>query len=406
MSASSSDGGSVSVPSKDPDAVLPWEREGWESTHDRDGDPLGEGGWGIVRPVIHRGSGERRALKHPVRDDAEVRARFKREIEVQRRVQHRHVMPILEHDPGHRWFTMPLMDGTLLAAAPGMLDEEVARIVLQIAHGLRAAHDQGYVHRDVKPSNIFWRSRGGGEPADWIIGDFGVVRRPDGESTSLRTRTAMGTLGFMAPEAVLGEFGRVTLLADVYSLGRTLAWITTGIRPEGLVPLEARAPWTELAARMTEFEPARRPAGMTDVIAGVDAVLAALRRERAKTWGQPAAPSTTLAPAEEIVLATVFNLAREPDEEGGEIRVGWHDLSHEFSSNKANLRIWLRRLVDLGHLRTGWYAGEQERMRIFTPTELAWEWAKQNEPRVSAILMPSPPHGAPAEDPADEDIPY
>jgi serine/threonine protein kinase len=407
MSGGSYDDGSVPVPSKDPGAVLPWEREGWEAAYERDGDPLGEGGWGIVRPVVHRGSGERCALKHPSREDAEVRARFKREIEVQRKVQHRHVMPILEHDPEHRWFTMPLMDGTLLAAARGMLDEEVARVVLQIASGLGAAHDLGYVHRDVKPSNIFWRSRGRLEPADWIIGDFGVVRRPEGESTSLRTRTAMGTLGFMAPEAVLGEFGRVSLLADVYSLGRTLAWMTTGIRPEGIVPLEARAPWTELAARMTEFEPARRPAGMADVIAGVEAVLAALRRERAQAWGQPVTPSTALAPAEEIVLATVFDLAREPDEEGGEIRVGWHDLSRELSSNRANLRIWLRRLVDLGYLRTGWHAAGKERMRIFTPTELAWEWAKQNEPRVSAILMPPPPPEDPADDAAlDDDIPY
>jgi hypothetical protein len=145
---------------------------------------------------------------------------------------------------------------------------------------------------------------------------------------------------------------------------------------------------------------------MADVIAGVEGVLAALRRERAKAWGQPVAPSTALAPAEEVVLATVFDLAREPDEEGGEIRVGWHDLSRELSSNKANLRIWLRRLVDLGYLRTGWHAGGEERMRIFTPTELAWEWAKQNEPRVSAILMPPSAPGGPAEDAVDDDLPY
>jgi len=396
----------VSVPSKAPGEILPWERAGWEVTHERDGDPLGEGGWGVVRPVIHRASGERRALKHPVKEDPDVLARFKREIEVQSQVQHRHVMPILENDPGHRWFTMPLMDGTLLAAARGMLDEEIARVVLQIAQGLGAAHDRGYVHRDVKPSNIFRLARGAHEAADWIIGDFGVVRRPDGESTSLKTRTALGTIGFMAPEVVLGEFGRVTLLADVYSLGRTLAWMTTGVRPEGLIALEARAPWTALAAAMTDFEPARRPAGMAAVIAGVEAVLAELRRERALAWGRPAASVTALAPAEEVVLATVFNLAWEPDEEGGEIRVAWHDLSRELSANKANLRIWLRRLVELGYLRTGWLAGREERMRIFTPTERAWEWATQNEPRVSAILRPSDQPLDEPWAPPEEDPPY
>jgi serine/threonine protein kinase len=404
MRASSSDGGSVPVPSKDPDAVLPWERAGWEATHAPDGDPLGEGGWGVVRPVVHRASGERRALKHPVREDAEVRARFRREIEVQRKVPHRHVMPILEHDPDHRWFTMPLLDGTLLAAARGMLDEEIARVVLQIARGLGAAHAQGYVHRDVKPSNIFRRARAE-EPADWVIGDFGVVRRPEHESTSLRTRSAVGTEGFMAPEALLGEHGRVTPLADVYSLGRTLAWMTTGLRPEGLIPLPARPPWTELAARMTEFEPARRPRDMAEVIADIEGVLGGLREERGKDWGRPAGPADALAPSEEVLLATVFDLAREPADEDGEIAITWDHLSRELSSNRANLRIWLRRLVDLGYLRSGWSAGAAERVRIYVPTELAWDWAKQHEQRISAILVPPDPP-EPAEAPPDDDLPY
>jgi DNA-binding PadR family transcriptional regulator len=107
-----------------------------------------------------------------------------------------------------------------------------------------------------------------------------------------------------------------------------------------------------------------------------------------------------------VVLATVFDLAWEPDEEGGEIRVGWHDLSRELSANKANLRIWLRRLVELGYLRTGWLAGREERMRIFTPTERAWAWATQNEPRVSAILRPSDQPSDEPWSPSDEDLPY
>ena len=80
------------MPSKAPSERLPWERAGWEATHERDDEPLGEGGWGVVRPVIHRASSERRALKHPVKEDPEVLARFKREIEVQSQVAHRHVI--------------------------------------------------------------------------------------------------------------------------------------------------------------------------------------------------------------------------------------------------------------------------------------------------------------------------
>jgi serine/threonine protein kinase len=263
------------------------------------------------------------------------------------------------------------------------------------------------VHRDVKPSNIFRRSRDRGDridPADWVIGDFGIVRRPEGEATSLKTRTALGTNGFMAPESILGEYGKVTLLADVYSLGRTLAWMTTGFRPEGLVPFEARAPWTELAAQMTEFEPARRPRDMLDVIAGVEGVLGRLRHERAKDWGRPAARADALAPAEEVLLATVFNLAWEPEEAEGEIRVTWDSLTRELSSNRANLRIWLRRLVELGYLRSARGGDPRDGGRIFVPTERAWDWAKQHEQRISAIL--TPPVRVEPEPELDEDIPY
>lgn len=255
MGRSSSGIGSVLVASKDPDAIALWEQEGWQALYMPDGDTLGEGGWGVVRPVRHVASGERRALKHPLHDNEEARARFKREIEVQSKIHHRHVMPVLDHDDRFSWFTMPLALRTLETGAPEMLNDELATVVAHAARGLKAAHDNEYVHRDVKPSNILEVGRGNDDSPIWVVGDFGVVRRPANEATNLKTKHALGTEGFMAPEVVLGKHGNITLLADVYSLGRTIAWATTGVRPEGLAPLEARWPWATLVARMTAFDP-------------------------------------------------------------------------------------------------------------------------------------------------------
>jgi serine/threonine protein kinase len=318
-----------------------------------------------------------------VRDDEEVRARFKREIEVQSKVKHRHIMPVLDHDPSFRWFTMPLAERTLQTAAPEMIADDLAMVVTQVARGLKAAHEKGYVHRDVKPSNILERPRGEMELPDWVAGDFGVVRRPEGESTNLKTRHALGTDGFMAPEVVLGKHGNVSLLADIYNLGRTIAWATTGVRPERLAPLEARWPWTTLVAQMTDFDPDRRPQDMNDIIAGVSSIMNSLRLTRSRKWGKSTAPK--LSPGEEALLASVFDLAWEPETDNGEIMVGLERLGREWST-KATLRIGLRRLVQLGYLKPGSYQGQDEQMRSYSPTPLAWDWAMKNEARINAIL--------------------
>jgi hypothetical protein len=119
MARHSSSIGSVEVPSKGLHDAADLDPGSWQATHCPDGEPLGEGGWGIVRPVRHLASGDRRALKQPIRDnDDELAARFKREIEVQRKLEHPHIMPILGYDSGHRWFTMPLAGRTLQSAGP------------------------------------------------------------------------------------------------------------------------------------------------------------------------------------------------------------------------------------------------------------------------------------------------
>ncbi|HEU4728564.1 MAG TPA: serine/threonine-protein kinase [Kofleriaceae bacterium] len=405
----SSSVGSVEVPSKSPHDDDDLDPGRWEATHYADGEPLGEGGWGIVRPVRHLASGERRALKQPLRLDDEVCARFKREIEVQRKLRHPHVMPVLGHDLDHRWFTMPLADRTLQSAAPGMCHEELARTVIHAASGLREAHKLGYIHRDVKPSNILELSRNDLHSPYWVVGDFGIVRRPDHEITELKTRRALGTEGYMAPEALLGKHAKVTHLADVYSLGRTIAWATTGIRPEGLSPLEAAWPWTELVARMTAERPADRPSGMLEVIAGVEEIIAVLRASRARQWGKAAgaaammasmaaplaAPLASLTARDELLLAHVFELA-SPVHDHDDLRITQGMRSCRLA-NQAVVRIGLRRLIQLGYLAPAWLGGESGRERAYAPTQQAWDWATSNHDRIAGLLARAPAALVPAE---------
>jgi serine/threonine protein kinase len=403
MSATSSGIGSVPVPSKDPSEPEPWERSDWESTHRADGAAQ-EGGYGAVLPVIHLASGERRALKHPLRADGEHQARFKREIEVQRKLVHVNVMPIIEHDPMFEWFTMPWAARTFHESARGMSDEEIAEVVIATAKGLHVAHEHGYVHRDVKPSNILDLTNVAFDVPRWVVADFGIVRRPPGQTTNIKTKHALGTDGFMAPEVALGDGNaKVTCLADIYSLGRTIAWATTGIYPERFEPLEARGHWATMVARMTAFEPDERPRDMLDVIVAVRAVVAAYRTERQRSWGQPA--QSALTANDENLLAAIFEHAWDPDHDSNEIAITFNNLKEHFAS-KARMRIGLRRLLNLGYLTEGWYQDQHERFRTYSPAEPAWAWAKRNEGRVTVILDPPPPPRRAPEPPNEDDLPF
>lgn len=403
MIASSSGIGSVPVPSRDLSDLPPWESGGWEASHRADGAAL-EGGFGAVLPVIHLATGERRALKRPLHDSAELRARFKREIEVQRKIVHSNVMPILEYDPMFAWFTMPWAHRTLYSAARGMSDDELAIVFVATARGLDAANKRGFIHRDVKPSNILDLSDDPFDARHWVVADFGIVRRPPGQTTDLKTRRALGTDGFMAPEVALGgRHAKITAAADIYSLGRTIAWATTGIYPERFEPLEARGHWATLVARMTEIEPDERPGDMLEVIAGVRAVQAAQRAERYGRWGQPS--DSTFTGVDEVILTAVFEHAWDSDDETNEIAITISNLIRQFP-RRAGLRIGIKRLIDLGYLREGWYHGRDERIRTYSPTELAWSWAKRNEGRMTAILERSEPPNHSAELAVDDGIPF
>lgn len=409
MRSSSSGIGSVSVPSKAPNDARSWEHETWRSTHRIDGEPLGDGGWGIVIPVIHLASGKRRALKQPLKDTPASAGRFQREIEVQRQLDHRNVMQILEHCSEFRWFTMPLAKRTLRQAARELSIDEIIFMTIQIARGLDAAHSNGVIHRDVKPNNILeYEADLAIEQRLWVIGDFGIVHRPSDQGTDLKTSRGLGTDGFMAPEVALGDGADVSIAADVYSLGRTIAWTLTGKIAENFAPTPVPWPWSPLITNMTEFQPGKRPQSMTEVISGILSMSAELRNARSRSWGTGATSELT-TDDEEVLLAIVDNLM-DPEDAESEPATSHGRLTSIFPST-ALLWLSLRRLVERNYVRQGVYQHREYSdgpdVRTYTPTEHARRWLEDNLIRVRQRLLSEKSQPAePVPLQANDDIPF
>ncbi|WP_141204013.1 serine/threonine-protein kinase [Streptomyces griseorubiginosus] len=193
---------------------------------------LGAGGMGVVYLGSDR-KGQRVALKvirPDLAEDQEFRSRFAREVSAARRIRGgctaRLVAADLEAD--RPWFATQYVPGPSLhdkVVDEGSLGAaEVAAIGAALSEGLVAVHEAGVVHRDLKPSNILLSPKG-----PRII-DFGIAWAT-GASTLTHVGTAVGSPGFLAPEQVRGA--AVTPATDVFSLGATLAYASTGDSPFG-----------------------------------------------------------------------------------------------------------------------------------------------------------------------------
>jgi serine/threonine protein kinase len=193
---------------------------------------LGRGGMGEVYRAYDTGRDRIVALKllpPQLAGDADFIARFRRESRLAARLRDPHVVPI--HDfgevDGRLFIDMRLVEGTdlaaLLAERHRMEPGRAVHLVGQIAAALDAAHRDGLVHRDVKPSNVLVT-----EEDHVYLTDFGIAHSTD--ATALTgTGTALGTIQYMAPERFLQ--GRGDRRMDVYSLGCLLHEVLTGRRP-------------------------------------------------------------------------------------------------------------------------------------------------------------------------------
>jgi tetratricopeptide (TPR) repeat protein len=272
---------------------------------------LGSGGMGVVFKARQLSLGRLVALKFLPEEcarDPLWLERFRREACTASSLNHPHICTI--HDTGEcdgrPFLSMELIEGRPLDVLVGrpLPVDELARMVGQAARALRAAHDAGVVHRDVKPANLMVRD-------DGIVKvlDFGLARRlpgagtpgpePGGKQTDPGTR--VGTVLYMAPEQARAE--PVGPAADIFSLGVVLYELAAGRHPfladtevgvlHAILTLtppppsrlnpEAPAPLDGLVRRMLAKDPGLRPSA-----AEVDAALSDLAAGRP---GRPAVPA-------------------------------------------------------------------------------------------------------------------
>ncbi|MEV7156969.1 serine/threonine-protein kinase [Streptomyces misionensis] len=225
--------------------------------------PDGEGGMGIVHEAVHKDTGTVVAFKKPRSLRGNLTARMQREIEVSQKLgANHHVMPVLDFSPRAEWFVMPMAQSTAERLQPELQRDPAAlrALVDAVASALADAHRQDYLHRDIKPANILQVD------GRWVLGDWGIVRRPLGQTTNpKRTGTAIGTLEFGAPELSVDPHN-ATPASDIYSLGKVIGWLLTGLPPEANVPLLPSGAWRGVVRRCTYRDPCQRPQTIADFL--------------------------------------------------------------------------------------------------------------------------------------------
>ncbi|HEX3551834.1 MAG TPA: tetratricopeptide repeat protein [Thermoanaerobaculia bacterium] len=296
---------------------------------------IARGGMGEVFEVEDLELKERVALKTvrwEAAQDAVAVERFRREIQLARKVTHPNVCRIFDVSH-HReagsaeatiFLTMELLPGETLSQrlrrAGSMLPGEALEIARQIAEALDAAHRVGVVHRDLKPGNVVLvegRGAVAGRGPRAVVTDFGLARLDSGAEpaagqalTLTGAAGVVGTPAYLAPEQVDG--GEITAAADVFAFGIVLYEMLTGTVPflgenalstavkrlrEAPVPPRVHAPgieprWEAAILRCLERDPADRFASAPEVIRALDRPL-----ETATVLTPRLVPEPSLAPA-------------------------------------------------------------------------------------------------------------
>jgi uncharacterized RDD family membrane protein YckC len=262
---------------------------------------LGRGGMGSVY-LGHDTSLDRavalKVLAPEIAHDPEVVARFEREARAQARLVHPNVTQIyfIGEDNGVHFFAMEYVEGPALdTVLEGKLPipwPDAVEYAIAAAKGLRAALGEGFIHRDVKPSNLMLDK----ESRVKIL-DFGLVKSMRGDAELTRDGAIVGSPLYMAPEQ--GRAESVDHRADIYSLGCALYHLLTGAPPftapspvgvismhvtEKATPVRAIKPEVpDALERVVEKMMAKDPAARPGADGGYDALIAMLEACRPGT---------------------------------------------------------------------------------------------------------------------------
>jgi serine/threonine-protein kinase len=202
------------------------------------GERLGQGGMSVVYLAQDKRLGRRVALKvlsPELAEDERFRERFVRESRAAASIDHPNIIPIYEADEaeGVLYIAMRYVEArdlTSLIRREGQLDpERTLSLIEQVASALDAAHENGLIHRDVKPGNILIVPGGKWTRDHAYLADFGLTKVVSSGSSLTMSGQFVGTINYMAPEQIEGR--DIDGTVDLYSLGCVLYECLTGAPP-------------------------------------------------------------------------------------------------------------------------------------------------------------------------------
>lgn len=200
-----------------------------------------------------------------VETDPDLQSRFEREAKVVAGLRHPNIVQIFDYDTveGHPYIVMEYLTGPSLAVFLRELHKrserleplQVARLLLAIATALDYAHEQGVIHRDIKPGNIILHNKSRNvsiqQPltarTEPVITDFGLVRITQA-ATQTASGVVSGTPAYMSPEQAQGQ--KVDHRTDIYSLGVVLYEMLAG-----RIPFDGDTSWTLIFKHINERPP-------------------------------------------------------------------------------------------------------------------------------------------------------
>lgn len=194
---------------------------------------IGQGGMGVVYLAIHESLNQEFVLKilNPALTGAEDTVdRFFREAQACAQLNHPSIVAIqnVGQDNGVYYIRMEFIEGETLEDLlkdDSQLDwREATRLCLQVADALAHAHQKGMIHRDIKPENIMKMPDGAVK-----VMDFGLAKHVHSSAKVSVTGQIVGTPFFMSPEQAGGK--PTDARSDIYSLGVTLYYMVTGVKP-------------------------------------------------------------------------------------------------------------------------------------------------------------------------------
>ena len=206
-----------------------------------------------------------KVMHNYIESDPDLKSRFEREAKVVAALRHPNIIQIFDFDTadGHPYIVMEYLKGPSLASYLRELHKRgdrlpparIARLLTALASAIDYAHEEGVIHRDIKPGNIILHNKARelstNDPltplTEPVVTDFGLVRITH-SATQTASGVVSGTPAYMSPEQAQGA--KVDHRSDIYSLGVVLYEMVAG-----RVPFEADTSWTVILKHINESPP-------------------------------------------------------------------------------------------------------------------------------------------------------